>query len=589
MITAFRHTIRTVYSAQPAYFIALFVVLVAQGGLTPLSLYVGKLVLDAAASALSGPVEWQVLRFALIMQAAAIMAAAVLGGAQKYVLTNLGQLVRKRLIDETLANIQRTEYSRVENSTYQNRLQNAFQEASTRPLTTINDLFQIGRSVVSIASLVSIIALFEPILSIVVLALVLPEFVLQHITNIWQYRLLVARAERTRLQAHLTRLLSRAESLMSVRLYGAESFLTGIFDASFFTFLRETRRLSNRQLGVDLAAPMFSVIGVLIGLTALFRRAPGLGLTIGDFSLYLGAIVSLQGQFRQLFGGLASSAASLMHFSELVSFVHDEAAASDYPKETVGSIRHIQFQDVEYRYSGQTGGVTNISYTFEAGKSYAIVGRNGSGKSTLVKLLLGFYWADQGLVTVNGVNIRSLSMPSFHGLCSAVFQNPIQLPLSVGENVAMGRMRNVDRLNEVVDEWAIQEVVDGMSNSHKSILDRHYSGGTDVSGGQWQKIAIARMAYGAADLEVFDEPTTFLDVESRARVKAYIRRHTDSIRVVVTHDVSLAEVCDEVIVLERGEIVESGAPQRLMSRNGRFAQLYRFHITQSGSPGARHW
>jgi len=325
---------------------------------------------------------------------------------------------------------------------------------------------------------------------------------------------------------------------------------------------------------------------------AVARAAAGGDLSLGEMVFALQAIVAagVLGEF--FFDADWQTEHGLRSFDALERFEALAARGRPQPAEgrdASGLPRsEIRFEQVAFAYPGSDRPVLReLDLTIPAGRSLAIVGLNGAGKTTLVKLLARLYEPQGGRITVDGVDVRSFDAASWQRRIGAIFQDFVQYDLPVADNVgfgAGGRVREAERIRSALERAGAAELVETLPHGLETVLSREYYEGAELSGGQWQRIAIARalMAVEAgAGVLVLDEPTANLDVRAEA---AFFERFLELTRglttILISHRFSTVRRADRIVVLEGGEVVEDGTHAELLARDGRYARLFQLQAAR---------
>jgi ATP-binding cassette subfamily B protein len=240
----------------------------------------------------------------------------------------------------------------------------------------------------------------------------------------------------------------------------------------------------------------------------------------------------------------------------------------------------IELRNVSFRYPGSNKfALKNISFSIDKGQTLALVGKNGSGKTTLVKLLCRLYEPTIGNIFINGKDIKNFTQESYWEKISALFQDYGDYYLTVSENIGLSKLTeisNKDAIEESAIKSGIDRTIKELPNQYKSMLGKWFEDGVQLSGGEWQKIALARMFFRQGQLRIWDEPTTSLDAETESEIVTNINRENEgSINVLVSHRFSIVKSADLILVLENGECVETGVHNELMAKNGIYAKAFR--------------
>ncbi|MGH9592932.1 MAG: ABC transporter ATP-binding protein, partial [Bryobacteraceae bacterium] len=239
----------------------------------------------------------------------------------------------------------------------------------------------------------------------------------------------------------------------------------------------------------------------------------------------------------------------------------------------------IEFDNVTFSYQGGTEpAVAGLILNIHGGELIALVGENGAGKSTLIKLLLRFYDPDQGSVRVGGVDLKEMDPEVLRGRIGVLFQDYASYELSVRENVVMGRPQSdgddervMAALRNSRSEWLVKKMPNGLDSK----VGRLFEGGHDLSGGEWQRLALARIMYRDADIWILDEPTASLDPEAEAAIFAELKENLRGrIGIVISHRFSTVRIADRIAVIADGRVAELGTHEELLRAEGRYAQLF---------------
>jgi ATP-binding cassette subfamily B protein len=295
----------------------------------------------------------------------------------------------------------------------------------------------------------------------------------------------------------------------------------------------------------------------------------------------LGAAVL--GQYKEGHWLLSECAHAVERIEELEEEATGTAGAAPGARAADGLPREgIRFEDVRFTYPGATQPVfEGLDLEIEAGRSLAIVGENGAGKTTLVKLLCRLYDPDSGKVTVDGTDVRELDADAWHHRIAAVFQDYVQFELSAYDNVAFGALRNrgdCDAVTEAAELAGATQLVDRLPDGWSTPLSRQFSDGSQLSGGEWQRLALARALFAirsGAGVLILDEPTAALDVRGEAEVyERFLELTRGATTIVISHRFSTVRRADRIVVVERGRVIEDGTHDQLLAASGRYAEMY---------------
>ncbi|GAA0217996.1 ABC transporter ATP-binding protein [Actinomadura nitritigenes] len=394
------------------------------------------------------------------------------------------------------------------------------------------------------------------------------------------YRLSAAR----RRKFMLSDLMAERQPAAEVRAFTLRGFLLGeydrVADLEQHVQLDVARRQAGAKAGGDLltGAATVAVYGALGGLLAggviplSVAGAAVLAIRSGQTSL----AASMQSLNKLYEAGL--------YFGDYLNFLvlaADRTPPPDGAAPPAGDFRRITADRVSFRYPGAAApALTDVSVTVTRGEVIALVGENGSGKTTLAKLLAGLYRPDTGTIRWDGADLAAMDGDALRRRVSVIAQDHTRWPLTVRENIMMGRPLDEERLADATAAAGADRVVEELPDGYDALLDRRFRGGHDLSGGQWQRIAVARGFYRDAALVIFDEPTSALDARAEHALFERIRRHADGRTVVlITHRLASVRFADRIYVLDHGRVAESGTHDDLLAAGGGYADLYRLQAS----------
>jgi len=562
-----------------------FAILTLVAGLLPAAIaYVGKLIVDSVVLASQSGLQSDRFLALGYLGIEAILVALLAGSqrgltiCQSLLRVLLGQKVNVMILEKALT----LDLVHFEDSEFYDKLTTARREASSRPLSLVSRTFKLFQDALSLITYGGLLLQFSGWTVAVLILSAVPAFVAETRFAGEAFRLFRWRAPETREQNYLETLLAREDYAKEVQLYQLGPMLLKRYRSIFDRLYGEDRDLTIRRGVWGYLLGLLSNGGFYIAYAWIVLEAIAGRISLGDMTMYL--IVFRQGQTT--FSGTLTSIGGMyednLYLSNLYEFLEQ-----DIPKSkgwaTKGLIPGdgIRFENVSFQYPGSLKpALKNVSLHLTPGEKLAIVGENGSGKTTLIKLLTRLYTPDAGRILLDGRDLQEWDIKILHKRIGVIFQNFVRYQFTVGENIGVGDVEHLDDTNRweiAADKGMAQPFIEPMPERFQTQLGRWFKGGQELSGGQWQKIALSRafMRTGA-DILVLDEPTAAMDAEAEMTIFNHFRALTQNQMVIlISHRFSTVRMADTIVVLSAGELIEQGTHEELLKLKGRYARLFR--------------
>jgi ATP-binding cassette subfamily B protein len=519
--------------------------------------------------------EWVTVELGLVVATATIQ--KLLGVQRQLLRQQLGQRINVLILEKALT----LDLSQFEDSELYDKLTRARREASSRPMSLVAETFELAQEVITLIGLGGVLASFSPLaLGVLVLA-AMPPFISELKFSGDAFRLSRWRTPETREQLYLEMLLGQDTYAKEVKLYGLGPRFLDRYRKIFTTLYEGDRKIAVRRgfwgltLGTIGTLAFYGMYG-WIALSTIEGR-----ISIGDLTMYIYAFRQGQSALSSALGDIGGMYEDNLYLSNLYEFL-DTPTTTKPGTATSGPAPGdgVRFECVTFEYPGsRERALDNVSLHIRPGSKLAIVGDNGSGKTTLIKLLTRLYEPTAGKILLDGRDLREWDPKTLHRRIGVIFQDFVQYQLTAGENIGAGD----DRAYEDRDRWDIsadrglaKPFIVRWPDTYDTRLGKMFGGGRQLSGGQWQRIALARSFFRQdADILVLDEPTAAMDAEAEVQIFERFRELTDDkIAIVISHRFSTVRMADQIIVLDKGQIVEHGSHAELVAKGGRYATLF---------------
>jgi ATP-binding cassette, subfamily B, bacterial len=468
-----------------------------------------------------------------------------------------------------------------EDSEFYDKLTRARREASSRPLSLVMRTSGLFQNAIAITSFAVLLAQFSPWAVFILLFGGLPAFFAETKFSGDAFRLFKWRAPETRMQTYLETAIAREDHVKEVKLFDLGKLFLGRYKAIYDGLYEKDRNLTVRRETWGFAFTLVSIAALYSAYAwCAIDAARGL-ISIGDMGMYIMMFRQGQAAVTASLGAIGGMYEDNLYLSTLYEYLEQPVEASvgtavSGPDPDAG----VQFENVEFRYPGSDKpAITGVNLQIKRGRSLALVGENGSGKTTLIKLLTRLYKPTFGRVLLDGRDLQEWDPEVLRRRIGVIFQDFVRYQLMVGENIGAGDVRefeNRERWVEAAHQGKAEPFIEDMPNKYETQLGKWFKDGRELSGGQWQKIALSRaFMRHDADILVLDEPTAAMDAAAEAEVFEHFRSLMGKkIAIVISHRFSTVRMADEILVLDQGHIVERGSHETLMQTDGVYSKLF---------------
>ncbi|RME24533.1 MAG: ABC transporter ATP-binding protein [Deltaproteobacteria bacterium] len=562
-----------------------FGLLTVVAGLLPATVaWVGRFIVDRVVALQASTVVEPELAGLLGLVALEGLLVATLAASQKGIevlqhllRARLGHRVNVMILEKAL----RLPLSRFEDSDFYDRMTRARREASSRPLALVRKTFAILQNAVSLVSYGVLLIAFSPLAVAVLVVAAIPAFIAETRFAGQAFRLFSWRTTEARQQMYLETVLAREDYAKEVQLFGLGPELLRRYRAIFDAVYGEDRDLTLRRGAWGYATGLLSTAAFYGTYAWIVTAAVRHQITLGEMTMYVMVFKQGQSAFSAMLSSIGGMYEDNLYLSNLYEYLDSETppprrGATEGPRPGDG----IRFENVRFTYPGaDRPALDGVSLHLRPGRKLALVGHNGSGKTTLIKLLTGLYEPDQGRITLDGLPLPEWDEAALRQRVGVIFQDFVRYQMLVGENIGVGDVDRIDDEAAWVDAATRGLAIDFVRRLPRGFhtqLGRWFRDGQELSGGQWQKIALARaFMRSRADIVVLDEPTAAMDAEAEARIFEHFRAATaDKLAILISHRFSTVRMADEIVVLDQGRVIEQGSHAELMTLQGRYAHLF---------------
>ena len=570
------------WAASPRSLVKFSLLGMVNAAMPPINVYLGAMLVNRIAEARVRSLQLEDLLPIVVGLWIVTGVQRAIGGYMGYGRNLFVRRVELEAERRLLTQAAKVDLGHFDNSDWHDRLARAKRDVSWRPGDLTWSVLGLSGNIVTIVLMASLLASLHYVLVALALAAAVLSLALERRMTSRLYEFFYKETPEERERAYMGDLLAQPRTTKEIRAYVLADYLLGRhrkLSEDLFTLREQMYRSATR---VSLLTGLVS--GTTLALAYLFVAVQGVAGTIdpGGVVLVIGAFSSVAGTLGNISSTFVSVDQHTTFLEDYFSFLSIEplVPVPASPRAVPGRVVDgIEFENVTFTYPGGTEpAVAGLSLRIRNGELIALVGENGAGKSTLVKLLLRFYDVDQGSVRVGGVDVKDLDPETLRSRIGVLFQDYASYELSVRENVVMGRPdsavddgRVLEALRDARSDWLLTKMPKGLDSK----VGRLFEGGHDLSGGEWQRLALARIMYRDADIWILDEPTSSLDPEAEAGIFAELKENLKGrIGIVISHRFSTVRIADRIAVIDDGRVTELGTHEELLRADGRYAQLF---------------
>jgi ATP-binding cassette, subfamily B, bacterial len=557
------------------------------------TLYVGKLIIDevirlAGSGTVPGELSAWVasglfdrLGVLLLIELTLAILADVLGRVVSLIDSLLSERVTNVTSTQVMEHAATLDLEDFEDSELQDRLERARRQTTGR-MTLMTQVFGQAQDVVTIISFSAGLIVYAPWLIVLLLIALVPAFLGEAHFNAQSYSLDYRRTPERRELDYLRQTGASVETAKEVKIFGLNSFLLDRYRYLAARIYETNRALAKRRAMWGAALTAVGTLGYYIAYAFIAWRTLRGEFTIGDLTFLSGAFRRLRNLLEGLLISFSQVAGQALYLDDLFSFfeIEPEIVSPENPRPFPTPISEgFKFENVGFRYPGaERWAVRNLDFTLHAGEVLALVGENGAGKTTLVKLLARLYDPDEGRILLDGHDLREFHLGDLRSNIGVIFQDFVRYQMTAAENIAVGRIEARDdrpRIVAAAQRSMADEVINRLPAKYDQVIGKRFRTGVELSGGEWQKLAIGRAYMRDAQLLILDEPTAALDARAEFEVfQRFKELSQGKTAVLISHRFSSVRMADRILVLAEGQLEAAGTHEELLTQSRRYAELF---------------
>ena len=581
-----------IWSTSKSLTIAAVIIRLLRALFPIITLYIGKLIIDEAIRlvgvgvtddlmlALQNGALNDLLLF-LGLEFALAVANDLFGRLSGYVDSVLSEMFTNATSVRLMEHASTLDLEDFENADLQDQLERARRQTMGR-MSLMSQLFGQAQDLITILTFGAGLLAYAPWLIVLLAVALLPAFIGESHFNAQNYSLNFQWTPERRQLEYLRQMGSSVETAKEVKIFNLNRFFIERFRFLSQKFFDANRKLAARRAFWGTLLSALGTLGYYIAYAYIAWRTVRGDFSIGDLTFLAGSFRRLRQLLESLLTGFSQVASQALYLDDLYSFfrIQPEIISKPNALPVPSPIRQgFVFDDVRFRYEGSDRwALRHLSFELRAGEVLALVGENGAGKTTLVKLLARLYDPDEGCITLDGIDLREYDLDDLRANIGVIFQDFVRYHMTAAENIGVGQvedMTNRGRIEDAARRGMADQVVAGLERGYDQVIGRRFKEGVDLSGGQWQKIAIARAYMRDAQVMILDEPTAALDARSEFEVfERFKELSDDKTAILISHRFSSVRMADRILVLADGKVEASGTHAELMEQGGRYAELF---------------
>ncbi len=579
------YIVKLVWEASPAILFVMSFMALFDGIMPVVGTYITGQLINKLSSAYTGQVTgFYIITWLLVAQFAYLLINSVVRRVDGIVVRIAGELVSNHIKVKIMEKAKEIDLKSFDSPDFYAKMENANREAGNRPIQVLNSTFSVISTVISLLSYVFLIAVIGILPALLVIAVAIPSTIINFVYRKKNHDYVFRRSKDRRQMQYYAEVLVNKDLVKEVRMLGLADDFTNRYKAVFKKYFSGLKKLMLAEMWWGMGATLLTTVVNCVLFVSIARGVFNAEYPVGDYSMYTGALNAISGGIATLISTSASIYEGTIFINNLIAFMEEKKTivpSTDKPLEVKRGVGHtIRFEHVSFRYPGVDRDIIkDINLTINPGDTVVMVGLNGAGKTTLIKLLTRLYDPTEGRILLDGHDLREYDVQKLYDIFGIVFQDYGKYAVSVRDNIAFGEV------NKPIDDSKIvtaaknsnaADFIDKLDAGYDTPLMRYFEeNGIELSGGQWQKLAIARAFYSESDILILDEPTASLDPMAEQEIfNQFDALRGDKTSIFVSHRLSSATTADKIIVLKDGMLIEEGTHAELMRAQGEYYTLF---------------
>jgi ATP-binding cassette, subfamily B, bacterial len=580
--------LRLLWETSPLLVLCTATLRICRSLLPVTGLWISKLIMDAIVARIMhrGGDAMHIWKL-VALQVLFAVGTDLLGRAQSLTESVLADRFGKNISLRIMEHATRLDLACFEDHAFTDKLQRARGQTGRR-LDMLTSVLDICQDVVSLASLSLGLVVFSPWLMVLLLIAVIPAFLGEAHFSRLSYSIMYRRTPERRFLEYLLTLTTSPQSAKEIKIFGLGKFLCGRYEQISDSAITENTAVAKKKAVAGFLLGMVSTTGYYGAYAFVLARTITGGITVGTFTFLSGAFMRSHSSIQHILSSFNDVAEQALYLKDLFEFFETEPTIRSLPTALPAPrpLREgFRFENVGFAYPGSDHWVVrNLNLELRRGEKIALIGRNGAGKTTLVKLMARLYDPTEGRIFLDGIDLREYDFEDLLQEVGVIFQDYMRYDFPVRENIGVGKIDSIEevfRIESAAIKSMAYEVIQRLPNGFDQMVGRRFEGGVDLSGGEWQKLALARAYMRDAQILILDEPTASLDAQAEHEIfKRFAELTQGRLTVFISHRFSTVRMADRILVLDNGIIREHGTHEQLVAMGGQYAHL--FHLQAAG-------